>query len=177
MVSLGVLSFEKSRFLQPREASERGRWAAEGAHVQLPIGLDYAWLACDAVDFVARFTNAGQGPVPVAVLAKRELADQAEMLMRNLPFVGGHEMQVELPDPTDFIRIAHRGLYAFDWQDAHRTTNHSGCYEIVSRPLRPLRAEELPPELRRLAELVRFDALRFADNDTICIGKFVKTVV
>jgi hypothetical protein len=144
--------------------------------VELPVGLDYAWLACDAEGYVGRFTNAGEGPIPVVVLANRELSDQAEVLTRVLPFVGGHEMRVSLPDPTDFSRIARRGFYGFDWQDATRTSGRSGCYEIVSRPLQPLRVEELPPELRRLAELVRFDGLRFADSDTICVGGLLKCV-
>jgi hypothetical protein len=144
--------------------------------VELPVGLDYAWLACDAEGYVARFTNAGEGPIPVVVLANRELADQAEVLTRALPFVDGHEMRVSLPDPTDFSRIARRGLYGFDWQDVTRTTGRSGCYEIVSRPLRSLRVGELPLELRRLAELVRFDGLRFAGSDSICVGGLVECV-
>ncbi len=144
--------------------------------MELPIGLDYAWLACDAEGHVARFTNAGEGPIPVVVLANRELADRAESLTRVLPFVGDHEMRVSLPDPTDFSQIARRGLYGFDWQDATRTTGRGGCYEIVSRPLRPLRVEELPQELRRLAGVVQFGGLRFADSDTICVGRFLECV-
>src|SRR5262245_66067087 len=85
-------------------------------------------------------------------------------------------MGVNLPDPTDFSRIARRGLYGFDWQDATRIEGRSGCYEIVSRPLRPLRVEELRPELRRLAELVRFDGIQFADRDTIRVCSFVECV-
>jgi hypothetical protein len=144
--------------------------------VELPIGLDYAWLACDAEGHVARFTNASVGPIPVVVLANRSLADQAESLSRRLPFVGGYEMRVSLPDATDFSQIARRGLYGFDWQDAARTRGRSGCYEIVSRPLRLLQVEELPQELRQLAELVRLSGLRFADSDTICLGRLLECV-
>jgi hypothetical protein len=144
--------------------------------VELPIGLDYAWLACDAEGHVARFTNSGQGPIPVVVLANRELADRAESLTRGMPVVGDHEMRVSLPAPTDFSQVARCGLYGFDWQDAARTKDRSGCYEIVSRPLRPLRVEELPQELRRLAGLVLFGDLRFADSDTICVGGLLECV-
>jgi hypothetical protein len=133
-------------------------------------------LACDADGHVARFTNAGEGPIPLVVLANRELADQAEMLARGLPFVGGHEMRVSLPDPTDFSRIARRGFYGFDWRDATRTVGRTGFYEIVSCPLRPLSVEELPPELRRLAHLVQFDGLRFAASDTICVRSLLECV-
>ncbi|HEX4614096.1 MAG TPA: hypothetical protein VH092_38290 [Urbifossiella sp.] len=142
--------------------------------MELPVGLDYAWLACDADGCVARFMNAGEGPVPVVVLANRGFADQADALARGLPFVGGCEMRVRLPDPTDYSRIARRGLFGFDWQDATRTAGRSDRYEIVSRPLRRLRIEELPPELRKLAELVRFEGLRFADSSSIDVGRLVE---
>lgn len=144
--------------------------------MELPIGLDYAWLACDAEGHVARFTNAGVGPIPVVVLANRELADRADLLTRGLPFRGDYDMCVSLPDPTDFSQTARRGLYCFDWEDAHRTAGRSGCYEIVSRPLRALMVDELPQELRRLAELVRFDEVRFADSDPICVGRLLDCV-
>lgn len=72
--------------------------------MELPVGLDYAWLACDAEGHVARFTNAGEGPIPVVVLANRELADRTELLTLSLPFVGEAEMRVSLPDLIDFRR-------------------------------------------------------------------------
>lgn len=144
--------------------------------MELPVGIDYAWLACDADGQVARFTNAGEGPIPLVVLAVRELADRAEVLTRGLPFVGKPEMRVSLPDPTDFRRTARRGLYGYDWRDTARTAGHSGCYEIVSRPTRPVRVEELPSDLRRLAELVRFSDLRFAGSDSIRVGRLLECV-
>jgi hypothetical protein len=144
--------------------------------MELPAGLDYAWLGCDVDGYVARFTNAGSGPVPVAVLARRDLADRADALTRTLPFVGKHEMRVRLPDPTDFSRLARRGLYGYDWQDAVRTAGHTGCYELLACPLRPLRCEELPPELQRLAELVRLVGVRFSDCGPVPVGRLPECV-
>lgn len=85
-------------------------------------------------------------------------------------------MRVNLPDPTDFILIARRGLYGFDWQDATRTAGHSHGYEIVSVPTRALRVDELPSNLRRLAELVRFRGLQFAGSGSIRIGQLLECV-
>jgi hypothetical protein len=151
----------------------------EEAHeMELPIGLDYAWLACDTEGRVARFTNAGEGPIPIVVIANRELADEAEVLTRNLPFITDQEMRVNLPDPTDFIEIARRGLFGFDWRDATRVPAcRLGCYEIVSRPLRPVQVEDLPQELRWLAELVRLPGIRFADSEAINVDRLVECVV
>jgi hypothetical protein len=148
----------------------------EGIGMELPVGLDYAWLACDAEGRVARFTNAGQGPIPVIVLASREFSDAADSLIRLLPFVGEHEMRVSLPDSSDFSELARRGIYGFDWQDTHRTTARTGCYEIVSRPMRPLWVEDLPPQLRQLAELVRIGSTHFEDSSTICITGLLNCV-
>jgi hypothetical protein len=96
------------------------------------------------------------------------------ILTRAVPFVGKAEMRVSLPDPTDFRDIARRGLYGYDWQDATRKARKSGCYEVVSRPLRTIHVKELPPELRQLAEFVRFGKLRFANSDSICVGSLLE---
>lgn len=144
--------------------------------MELPAGVDYAWLASDAEGHVARFTNVGEGPVPAAVLGMREMADRAEALCGALPFVGKPVMRVSLPDPTDFRRLARRGLYGYDWQDATRTAGHTGCYELLAVPTLAVRMEELPADLRRLAGLVRFGNLRFADSVAIDVRAIVACV-
>jgi hypothetical protein len=144
--------------------------------MELPMGLDYAWLGCDAEGHVARFTNAGNGPIPAFLLANRHLADGVEALTRALPVVSDSEILMSLPNPTDFMEIARRGIYGFDWQDATRISGRSGSYEIVSRPRSPLRLAQLPPALLRLVELVRFDGFRFSDSHTIDVASFLETV-
>jgi hypothetical protein len=144
--------------------------------LKLPVGLDYAWIGCDAVGFVARFTNGGEGPIPASVLAERKLADRAELLIRVLPILGNYELRVSLPDPSDFVGLAERGLFGYDWQDVARTSERSGCYEIVSRPLRPIHYQELSSELQHLAALVRFETLRFAASDSICVSRLFECV-
>jgi hypothetical protein len=139
---------------------------------QWPFGIDYAWLACDVNGQIARFTNAGDGPIPTAVLDAHQFADRAEMLTRALPIVGEAEMRVSLPDPTDYRDIARRGLYAYDWLHADQSPLRGG-YEIVSRPLRPLLLDELPVDLRQLAELVQFGPLPFRDCDLIYVAALV----
>src|SRR5262249_20308087 len=91
-----------------------------------PHGWDYAWLAVDACGHVAIFTNAGVGPIPVAVLADRKTADRAEELVRQLPERGGCELLVSFPRPDDFIGFARRGLFAYDWTDVSRIVGRIG---------------------------------------------------
>jgi hypothetical protein len=170
--------------LQPKGPAQRSLKSAGGlfrrvseacgdggrVSVELPIGLDYDWLASDADGHIARFTTAGLGPIPTAVIA----VGHTESLTRALPFIGDYEMRVTLPDPTDFINIARRGFFGYDWRDAARTARLTKSYEIVSLPLRPVRFEELPPELQQLAGLVRFESLRFMTSDCICVGRLLE---
>lgn len=79
-----------------------------------PLGQDDAWLATDAVGHVAIFTNAGPGPISIAVLADRRASDQAESLIKALPERGDSQMLVILPRPDDFVAFARRGLFAYD---------------------------------------------------------------
>jgi hypothetical protein len=134
---------------------------------RFPHGLDYAWLAVDAVGHVAIFTNAGLGPIPAAVLADREKVDRAEELVRQLPERCDYELFVTMPRPDDYVAFARRGLFAYDWEDAHRKTGHTRRYELVTRPNRPVLVEELDPAVATLAELVRFEQLRFAEHSSI----------
>ncbi len=108
--------------------------------------IDLPWLALDAAGRLAVFTTAGEGPVPASAL---RVSVTAEAVLAQLPVVGGNELLVEYPRPDDFIAFAERGLYAYDWADAHRVHGDcTRCYELVAKPLRPVSIDELSPDLR-----------------------------
>jgi hypothetical protein len=108
--------------------------------------VDLPWLALDAAGRLAVFTTAGEGPVPASAL---RVLNSAEAVLARLSVVGRHELLIEYPRPDDFIAFAERGLYAYDWTDAHRVSSDcTRCYELVARPLRPISIAELSPELR-----------------------------
>jgi hypothetical protein len=109
-------------------------------------GIDLTWVAVDAAGRLAVFTTAGEGPVPPSAL---QASASAEAAVAALPVVGGTQLLIDCPRPDDFIAFAERGLYAYDWRDAHRTAaSSSGCYELVALPLRPVLIGELPKNLR-----------------------------
>jgi hypothetical protein len=108
--------------------------------------IDLPWVAVDAAGRLAVFTSAGEGPVPASAL---QASAAAETAVAELPIVGGNKLLVDYPRPDDFVAFAERGLYAYDWCDAHRTAAAaSGCYELVAVPLRPVLIAELPASLR-----------------------------
>jgi hypothetical protein len=140
-----------------------------------PLGRDYAWLATDAAGHVAVFTNAGQGPIPIAVLTDRRASDHAEPLVEALPERGDCRMLVNLPRPDDFVAFARRGLFAYDWQDCHRDTSWSHRYELLARPAVPVTVEELAGEVAALIGTVRFQSLRFAESLAIAVDDHVES--
>jgi hypothetical protein len=142
---------------------------------QYPLGQDYAWLATDAAGHVAIFTNAGQGPIPIAVLADRRASDQAELPIKALPERGDSHMLVTLPSPDDFVAFARRGLFAYDWQDCHRDTGQSHRYELLARPAVPVMVEELAGEVAALIVRVRFQSLRFSESFAIAVDDQVES--
>src|SRR5262245_34687608 len=104
--------------------------------------IDLSWVAVDSAGRLAVFTTAGEGPVPASAL---QASAAAQAAVAELPVVGGNKLLVDYPRPDDFVAFAERGLYAYDWCDAHRTAAaSSGCYELVAVPLRPVLVAELP---------------------------------
>ena len=108
--------------------------------------IDLPWVAVDAGGRLAVFTTAGEGPVPASAL---RVSTAAEAAVAQLPIVGGNELLAKYLRPDDFIAFAERGLYAYDWSDAHRSgSDCTRCYELVAKPLRPVSIGELPEGLR-----------------------------
>ena len=137
--------------------------------VGYPFGLDYGWLGCDADGHVAVFTSAGEGLIPLSIIAARPTADKAEELVEQLPVRG------EFQPPPDrqlqsFAEFASRGFYSYDWPDIFRSTLvRSSRYELMVRPALPALLSELPSEIASLALLARFGSLRFAKAVEIAI--------
>ena len=152
---------------------ELGCEDGQGRRLTFPVGWDYAWLAMDGAGQVAVFTNAGQGPVPLAVIADRPAADEAEDLVSQLPVRGEAVLLVDVPRPDSFVNFATRGWFVYDWADVHRTNGFRNQYELQARPLTPILADALPEELARLAGYVRFGKMSFTDTPAISITEYV----
>lgn len=122
------------------------------------IGIDVAWIAVDAAGFVAIFTNAGEGPIPesakCAVFATEEL-------VLDLSEISEIQLRADVPRPDSFVAFAKRGLFSYDWSDAHGTASLLGGYELMALPDRPLSVEELPSILQAYALATRLNGATF----------------
>lgn len=136
--------------------------------VDYPWGLDVEWIAVDRKGRVGVFITAGSGPIPKACFTEAEVLDQIWDAIHSLPEVMDYELVVSVPRPDDFIAIAKRGLFSFDWQQFQETPR----YEIQARPKTPLTVDAIlwPQELRGLLPQVTSSLLDFDDDgiDVTC---------
>ncbi len=128
-------------------------------------GIDAAWLAIDGLGQVAVFTTAGQGPVPKSALASIESAE-ADVL--RLPAICEATRVMAVPRPDSFVAFAERGLFAYDWSDAHRTSSGSiGGYELAAVPTIPVRTSQLPAGLQSGASATRIPGIEFGNASVV----------
>lgn len=114
-----------------------------------PFGLDLVWVGRDQDNRPAAFITAGSGQVPKDMLNDNgEPLFDVEGAILDLPKASNVILHVEVPRPDDFIAMAERGFFVFDWRDIHRTTKEeSGCYELVATPLQPITIASLAPSV------------------------------
>jgi hypothetical protein len=138
-----------------------------------PVGVDVVWLGADRDGFVAAFVTAGVGPIPSVILSENFVPiEEVEERISELPRVSIAEALVNVKRPDDFLEIAKRGIFVYDWRDAHRTAaNETGAYEAVAKPLTPTTIDELSRALKTLAKRIVFDQVHFADLKPIKVGE------
>jgi hypothetical protein len=64
---------------------------------------------------------------------------------------------------SDWITYAEKGFFAFDFQDIHRS-DKKNQYDLIARPARPLKVDELKLASLLADNLVRIDC-DFGDGD------------
>ncbi len=113
-----------------------------------PEGIDCVWLASDREGNVGAFATGGSGPIPVGALTETQPAIvDIEERVHLLPRTSQAKLLVTVKRPDDFIAMAERGLYVYDWSDVHRTAREAiGAYELMAAPLRPITAREMADE-------------------------------
>ena len=109
------------------------------------LGSEFDWLALDQHGDFGYFSTAGEGWIPESVLADSEPFWESLDIVTALPVEGEPESCFSgTHDVRDWLQVAARGLYAFDW---NRSTKR---YELVARPPGPL-VSEAAPKVTKLA--------------------------
>jgi len=143
-----------------------------------PEGIDCIWLASDCKGHVGAFITAGAGPIPTEALRSVYLSvEDIESQLVYLPSISQTELLVSVPRPDDFIALAERGLFVYDWTDIHRTAGAQlRVYEPVAVPTQPLSASSLPADLAILAKALRLAGVAFAATAVVDIRAHLSCV-
>jgi hypothetical protein len=122
------------------------------------------WLASDFNDHLGAFITAGVGPIPTAALDPAHiLVEDIESRLCQLPLVSQTRLLVSVKRPDDFIDLAERGIFVYDWTDINRTVCEALCvYEPVAVPTKPVTVVSLPSDLKNLAKGLKLINVEFA---------------
>jgi hypothetical protein len=143
-----------------------------------PQGMDCIWLALDQNDCIAAFVTGGSGPIPIKFLeAEHNGIEEMEERIGELPRTSTARLLISLKRPDDFIGIAERGIFAYDWSDAHRTRRDEiGAYELIAAPTNPIKARHLPRDVAAVAGSTRLDHATFQTAKTLDVRKSLNCV-
>ena len=139
-----------------------------------PEGLDCVWIGSDREGRVGAFVTGGEGPIPArALLSHRLSVEDIEGRLSELPSVTFATLLVPLSRPDDFVELARRGFFAYDWTDVHRTSSEAlHAYEQIAVPGTPISARELPADIAALLEGMVLN-VSFAQDAKIDVTKYL----
>ncbi|MBY5462919.1 hypothetical protein ELG97_00955 [Rhizobium leguminosarum] len=95
--------------------------------------------------------------------------ENVDALLADLPSISESNLLVPYPRPDDFIAIAQKGLFVYDWPDVHRLERDcTRKYEKVAAPSNPASLQKLPTLLQVSAGRMKF-VLSFSEESFIDI--------
>ncbi|NBD12871.1 hypothetical protein [Corallococcus silvisoli] len=126
-------------------------------------GLEYDWIAVDAVGHVGFFSTAGAGYAPKEFLRDTDAYSTAIEAILALP---GSADASPTARPLSVVHdtwrmMAERGVFAFD------SNPNGGPYLREAVPKHPIRVEELPAEAATVARRILIEGLRFSEVQEI----------
>ena len=133
------------------------------AVVDQSYAFEFDWYGVDRIGHVAAFSSYGRGVIPSVVKTCREGYNALYELIAAVP----KSTQAELVYKgngryDDWLAYSGRGLYGYDYQDAHRAIPR-GQYDLLTVPATPIHVADLKlaDELRRI--MPRIDVVFGAD--------------
>jgi hypothetical protein len=123
---------------------------------------------------VGVFVTGGEGPIPAdALLSERVSVEDIEARLHELPSITSAKLLVSLPRPDDFLNLAQRGLFVYDWTDVHRVAAAKlNSYELLAVPDAPIVAAQLSKDVAPLVEGMVLN-VSFAHERLIDVTQFL----
>ncbi|MBB6580644.1 hypothetical protein [Ralstonia solanacearum] len=140
-----------------------------------PDGIDCVWIASDRNGHLGAFITAGVGPIPAEALKSVYIpVEDIEGQLCLLPIIAQAELLVSVKRPDDFIDLAERGVFVYDWTDINRTARDAlRVYEPVAVPTRPIMTNSLPDDLSALAKVLELADVVFSTKTAVDIRALV----
>jgi hypothetical protein len=134
-----------------------------------PKGIDCVWIASDRHGNSAAFVTGGEGPIPSVVLElDRTYIMDSEAAICALPISSDVELLVSMNRPDDFIAMAERGFFVYDWQDVHRSASEaSNLYELIASPINPARVASFAGFLSKALGRIVFEDIVISNERAV----------
>ncbi len=91
-----------------------------------------------------------------------------ETLLMDLPVTGDVNLRASVARPDDFLDMACRGLYVYDWNGSK--------YVLVAEPEIAIQISDLDNKLKTIAKHAAFDLIEFSKLETISVGSMMEAV-
>lgn len=167
---------EGSRSLREQDS----RMINKGCEMSLlyPEGVDCVWMAADHRGYVGAFVTAGVGPIPTLVLDSKGIAiEEIEERIYGLPPVSEVHVLTSVPRPDDFVAMAKRGVFVYDWSDIHRTSRLSiGAYELMAAPETPITVNDLPSDMMQFVKDIKLNGVEYAEAKVIDVREYLESI-
>ena len=125
--------------------------------------LEFDWFGIDKVGQISVFSSFNRGYTPKKAILSQEKYFQLQKLILNLPIITkAITFTNEKGNFSDWISYSEKGLFAFDYQDAHRV-NKTDLYDLITKPIKPLLASHIK-ELNYFIEIIPVFDLIFENN-------------
>lgn len=124
----------------------------DGAYVQ-----ELDWYAIDHSGNLGIFSAAMHAPIPGKVKKSYDNYIELKLLINSLPKSTSYILRTtEQGNFSDWITYAEKGLFAFDFQDVHRSTTKNQ-YDLIVQPMVPLNLKDANIPTNLLDTFFQFD--------------------
>lgn len=125
--------------------------------------LEFDWFGIDKLGQISVFSSFNRGYIPKKAILSQEKYFQLQRLILNLPNITKAITYTnEKGNFCDWISYSEKGLFAFDYLDAHRV-DKTNLYDLITKPVKPLLISNIK-EINYFIEIIPVFDLIFEDN-------------
>jgi hypothetical protein len=142
------------------------------AIINRTLEVEFDWVGVDKLGQLAVFSSFNKAYIPAKVVSSFDKYQQLDKLIDALPhYTVGVLCTARDGQFKDWLSYSSKGLFAYDFQDAHRKPK-LGQYDLISKPKEPLTIAKLKASVLQAVPFfdlvfdsdLSFDKLRVCEN-------------